>query len=239
MATPVILVLGDISGYTRFIRFHSVSLVHAEKIISELLEEVIASASPPLVLKELDGDAVTFSALDENRDDIAMDILSQAEFCIEAFRRRLAELMSEASICLCDACSRVGQLKLKMIIHRGEATFDEVRGFPKVGGEDIILAHRLLKNSIQSDEYILMTDRFAQGCTQAGLSIRPVEVRKEQVEGFGEVDIHVINYEQAGEPEPIQRPFSTKLQMFGKLEKYLVGRLFSKSKKSYPNLSDL
>ena len=123
MATPVTILLGDISGYTRFIRFHNISLVHAEKIISELLECVIETVNPPLELKELDGDAVTFCAIQDDDVNSADEVLAQAERCMDVFRQRATEMMSEASICLCDACQRVGLLKFKMVIHRGQATF--------------------------------------------------------------------------------------------------------------------
>lgn len=36
----------------------------------------------------------------------------------------------------------------------------QVRQFTEIAGEDVILIHRLLKNSIDSDEYILLTDSF-------------------------------------------------------------------------------
>ena len=44
----VCLVLADISGYTRFTRMHFTSLLHAEEIITELLEAVIQAAAFPL-----------------------------------------------------------------------------------------------------------------------------------------------------------------------------------------------
>lgn len=43
----VALVLVDISGYTRFMKLHAMSLLHVESIITELLEAVI-DPGPPL-----------------------------------------------------------------------------------------------------------------------------------------------------------------------------------------------
>lgn len=57
------LVLVDISGYTKFIRLHKASLIHAEKIISELLESVIQCSRPPLVLNKLQIEAYTIQRL--------------------------------------------------------------------------------------------------------------------------------------------------------------------------------
>src|SRR5258708_36596241 len=52
------LVMLDISGYTRFVKFHATSLLHAEEIITELLEAVIDKAEYPLNIAKLEGDAV-------------------------------------------------------------------------------------------------------------------------------------------------------------------------------------
>ena len=70
-AQKVFLVLLDISGYTRFIMFHKISLIHAERIIDELLESVIAEAHPPLVLQEVEGDAVYFYAISDGSREMA------------------------------------------------------------------------------------------------------------------------------------------------------------------------
>ena len=59
---PVALVLADIGGYTRFIRLHALSVVHAQEIVTELLEAVIDRAEHPLRLNKLEGDAAFLSA---------------------------------------------------------------------------------------------------------------------------------------------------------------------------------
>ena len=53
-----ILVLADISGYTHFSRLHFTSLLHAEEIITELMESILQSAEFPLQVGQLEGDAV-------------------------------------------------------------------------------------------------------------------------------------------------------------------------------------
>ena len=57
-----VLVLADIGGYTRFIKMHGTSLVHAERIITDLLESVINESEFPLTLNKLEGDAALFYA---------------------------------------------------------------------------------------------------------------------------------------------------------------------------------
>lgn len=55
---PVCLVIADISGYTQFLKLRMLSLLHAEEIISSLLEAVVAGAEYPLQLSKFEGDAV-------------------------------------------------------------------------------------------------------------------------------------------------------------------------------------
>ena len=49
-------------------------------------------------------------------------------------------------------------LKLKAILHKGEVAFKKIRQFDELAGQEGILAHRLLKNTIPSREYIVMTE---------------------------------------------------------------------------------
>lgn len=215
----IFLVLVDISGYTRFIKKHRVSLLHAERIITELLETVIETAKPPLVLHELEGDAVNFYALSDGSPEMAREIGTQVQGFLEAFRARERELVSECGLCNCEACETVGKLRMKAILHHGEAAFSRVRHFEKVGGEDVILAHRLLKNSIEQDEYILMSEAFADIAGEIdGMDAEP---RREECEGIGEVAVKVY-YTDPGEITPLPRPRLDKIQMMGKFMWYML-----------------
>ena len=57
---PAFLVMTDISGYTRFMRMHTSSLLHAEQIITELIEAVLDKADYPLTVGKQEGDGVFF-----------------------------------------------------------------------------------------------------------------------------------------------------------------------------------
>lgn len=234
---PVILVLADISGYTRFIKYHRISLIHAEKIITELLESVIASAHAPLVLHELEGDAVTFYAIEKGEQTCADEVFAQVERFIVAFRQREAELLSDCSVCECEACQQVGQLKIKVVLHRGEAAFTKLRQFTKVAGEDVILAHRLLKNTVPSDEYILMTAHFVQSCPS--LRERPLQRRTEYAEGLGEVTVYVHDFEQRGAVAPVHLSLWGKVKAFIWIEGYLLKRLLIGPRQAYKKYKSL
>jgi hypothetical protein len=185
-----VIVIADISGYTKFVKLHTMSLLHAEKIVTELLETIIDATRKPLIVNKLEGDAILFYAeADENSDEIARAVLSQVVAFFDCFGVRSKELTGCNNLCPCDACRQADQLRLKAVLHFGEIAVKEVRSFKEVAGEAVILAHRLMKNSIDTDEYILMTKSFSNlgGCLD-GLEI---ESRTEMCEGFGGVAIEV------------------------------------------------
>ena len=102
-------------------------------------------------------------------------------------------------------------MKLKAIIHQGEVAVKRMREFEELAGTDVIIIHRLLKNSLDSNEYILITDNFHQLCSEGinenGLTCEP-DIRVENCEGVGEVKI-VAYYPNCEElPKPVERRVS-------------------------------
>lgn len=157
----VALVIVDISGYTGFIKFHKTSLVHAQEVISQLLETVIDKATHPLTLNKLEGDAaLLYGTLGDDRLAAARDIASQVEGFFAAFHAKAHELSGVRSSCSCEACQRILDLRIKAIVHSGQVAFRKIRQFDEIAGEDVILVHRLLKNTVAEREYILMTESF-------------------------------------------------------------------------------
>jgi uncharacterized protein DUF2652 len=156
----IVLLIADISGYTKFLRLHRLSTSHAQQVITELLESVIDAATPPLKVSEVEGDAVFFYAMDiENllaQTQLTESVSVQLIALFRAFYQKLVDLSSR-NLCFCDACRNVLSLKMKLIMHLGEVSIQRVKTFEKLFGTDVILTHRLLKNSVPSKEYVLMT----------------------------------------------------------------------------------
>ncbi len=187
----VALIIADISGYTRFVQEHDKAIIHAEQIISDLLEAVIASSDHPMQVCKIEGDAIFFYA--ETRgapaEQVAKDVLTQALRFNEAFQIAQAHRIN-CSVCTCDACARADTLQLKVILHYGEAVFKTFRNFTDLAGSDVILVHRLLKNSVPAKRYMLMTERFYT--LSGGVPGETAEMRAEQCEGIGEVQVAVF-----------------------------------------------
>ncbi len=216
---PGFIVIVDISGYTRFVSMHRTSMAHAEQVITELMESVLGEQRSPLVLDKLQGDAAIFYAEDTG-DGKAPGIAAQVMAFFSAFDERERELVS-CNLCVCDACKRIDGLRLKAILHRGDLIVKEMGGSTELGGADIIVAHRLLKNSVDSDSYILMTAPFHE---LAGEMAEMRRDRGREQTDLGPVD-YVVFYPSANtEPIP-QASFAKKLRALARMEYYGAKRL--------------
>ena len=206
------IVIVDISGYTGFVKLHRTAVAHAEQIITDLMESVLEASEPPLVLDKLMGDAAIFYSHDAGDTDGAA-IVDQVLRFFTAFNESEAVLVS-CNICFCDACNQMDRLRLKAILHHGELLTKEMGGRTELGGADIILAHRLLKNQVEGDEYLLMTRSFHD--RSGDLDGMAKSVGREETD-LGPVDIVVFYPEFDGFdiPEPT---LSRKLKQFVRME---------------------
>jgi hypothetical protein len=102
----------------------------------------------------------------------------------------------------------------------------------------VILAHRLLKNSVPEKEYILETESFFQ---LAGASPRvKQEARTERYEDLGEVRVRVsYPAESIGVAQAAPRSFLSKLKMSWRNDLYYLKRLFSKAERPFQNIGVL
>ena len=73
------------------------------------------------------------------------------------FENKKKELIGK-NICICDACNTMKNLDLKVIMHSGKATLTNIGQFKELSGLDVVIVHRLLKNSIDSHRYVLLTN---------------------------------------------------------------------------------
>ncbi|MFT5468430.1 MAG: hypothetical protein ACI8UO_003539 [Verrucomicrobiales bacterium] len=222
------IVLADISGYTKFVTLHAMSLLHAEKIVTELLESIMDATSEPLIVNKLEGDAVLFYAeAGESETDTARAVFAQSLAFFEAFSERSKELTGCNNLCPCDACRQADQLRLKTVLHFGEIALKRVRNFVELAGESVIVAHRLTKNSIDSNEYLLMTKSFAEVAGQGEAC--ETESRTEECAGIGrvEVEVHYPNsdLESPDAPEKEPRKKTTSLANAFRLDLYSLARV--------------
>ncbi len=84
----------------------------------------------------------------------------------------------------------MGNLRLKSFVHYGDFIIKKVSRFEEIAGENVILAHRLMKNSIDISEYIVFTENVTEVCDLEYLG--ETEKRTENFESLGEVPISVF-----------------------------------------------
>jgi len=154
MAEQAIILIPDISGFTEFTSITEID--HAAHIITELLELIVESNETDFTVAEVEGDAVLLYRKGEplRREQL----IDQCLRIFSNFHRQLM-VIERDRVCQCGACQKATNLTLKFITHFGYIKEIKVAQFVKATGIDMIIAHRLLKNDVGSDEYILMTER--------------------------------------------------------------------------------
>ncbi len=138
------LVVADLAGYTAFLT--GTELEHAQAIIEELISTIRGSLTPPLRFVKVEGDAV-FCYAGAPAFAEGERLLELLEVCYFAFSNHLLD-MSRSTTCRCAACAAIGSLDLKFVAHFGTFLVRHVDRTEDVAGPDVILVHRLLKNTI-------------------------------------------------------------------------------------------
>jgi 2-polyprenyl-3-methyl-5-hydroxy-6-metoxy-1,4-benzoquinol methylase len=185
----VILMIADISGYTKFMLAHEKSLTHSQLIIGELMNAILEQVELPLTVAKLEGDAIFLYALKEEStwDSLRQALSAKLVVFFNAFSHKLGELEA-SNICRCEACQNLDKLKLKVIAHSGKAVLYRVGSLTELSGVDVIVAHRLLKNSIKSSEYIMLTAAAHQDIAWQNA---PMTTSVETYDDIGAVNVFV------------------------------------------------
>jgi class 3 adenylate cyclase len=192
------LLIADITGYTAYLQ--GTELEHAQDVLADLLETIIAGIEPPFEVSKLEGDAV-FAHMPIADADIPM-LFDAVEATYFAFRRRLRDVV-HATTCDCNACVLIPSLDLKFFAHTGSYVVRRIGRSEELTGSDVVLVHRLLKGSardvVGNDAYLVVTrsllDAFGGDADVLGLTAH--------VERFdlGNIDVFVENLQDRWEDE--------------------------------------
>lgn len=160
------LLLADISGYTKFLT--GTELEHAQAIIHELTMLVRERLVPPMQFVKVEGDAV-FCFADGAAFRDGERFIELIEVCYFDFSNFLLN-MARNTTCRCSACAAIGSLDLKFVCHYGGFVIDTEASGVDLAGPDVILVHRLLKNTVTESAdvkaYALLTDACLQQLPQ-------------------------------------------------------------------------
>ena len=119
-------------------------------------------------------------------------------------------------------------LKLKCFVHYGEFLIKKIRNFEEIAGQDVIILHRLMKNSINSNEYILFTEKASKVSSLKNL--KNLEKRKEIIDDFGKINIQVF-YPSGNQIEFRKPDLKFKIKNFFRMQKYFWNRKKEKNLK--------
>lgn len=184
------LVLGDISGYSAFLQ--GVELEHSHDILADLLGIVSGGLCPPLRLAKLEGDAAfCIAPAGATLDGGTLLAALESTYLDFARRRRTVALSSS---CTCEACRRTPELDLKFCVHHGSFIEHEVAGSQELVGPDVILVHRMLKNTV-ADTRGLRGYALLSSAGMTALGVSGLEPHLERLDDVGEVSCGLIDLE--------------------------------------------
>jgi uncharacterized protein YndB with AHSA1/START domain len=189
------LVIADISGYTSYLA--GAELNHAQDILADLIDTIVRSLRPTFRLAELEGDAAFAYVVTERIDGSLLQDAIEATYF--AFRRRLRDI-KQASRCECNACVLIPSLDLKFVVHHGAVIRQRLAGREQLVGRDVIVVHRLLKNSIQATLGVGAYAAYTAECIAAmGVTDPAAQGLREHREptDLGEVTVWVRDLEAA------------------------------------------
>jgi hypothetical protein len=196
------LVLADISGYTAFLS--KAELEHAQEILTDLLETIVDGFRSLLTIHKIEGDAV-FGYAGDGQLVRGETLLELIESTYIAFRGRTKNVRRHTD-CGCRACSNIGSLDLKFIVHHGEFAVQSIGGRPELAGSDVNLAHRLLKNHVSEQTGWSAYALFSKpGLVRTGLQLPGIVDGTEEYEHLGIVPVCSLDLHERYETLMSQR----------------------------------
>ena len=195
-----VLLLADISGYTGFLQgvaeAHRALIIESDEppyayaVMSSTLQAIVEALAPSFQVAKLEGDAV-FAVADDGTVD-GETTLDTLRDCYDAFRAQLTTA-GETWTCSCNACSTIGTLDLKFIVHHGAFVAQTIAGYTELLGPEVNTAHRLLKNHavelVGRVPYALFTDAATDALS---IATDGMAAGEEAYDGNPPMPVHIL-----------------------------------------------
>lgn len=152
------LLIADIGGYTNYLK--AVELEHAHDVLADLIGAVADALGTTFTVDKLEGDAVFVHRTGGLSADQLVELVQAAYF---AFKRRQRDIDHNTS-CRCRACTAVPELDLKFVVHSGEFVERKMAHSRELVGADVVLVHRLLKNTVTKKTRLRAYALLTQAC---------------------------------------------------------------------------
>lgn len=152
---PTFFCVPDITGFTKFISTADIDF--STEVIPAILRKIIDANLLKMNVAEVEGDAIFFY-----KNGRLPSVVSVAKQCVHIYET-FVHFIEKLKISRPEKYEKYlsnNQLGLKIIIHYGYSHQVKIKGRLKLLGEDVIIAHKLLKNNIPESNYILLTDKY-------------------------------------------------------------------------------
>lgn len=152
---PAFFCVPDITGFTKFIA--TTDIHFSKEVIPALLRKLIDCNVLKMKIGEIEGDAIFFYKT--GRLPAVGRVAAQCIALYKTFSDFIRSVKDNDpenyELYLADS-----QLGLKIIIHYGDISIANIKGRIKLLGQDVIVAHKLLKNKVNDYNYILLTEKY-------------------------------------------------------------------------------
>lgn len=202
------ILIPDISGFTEFMT--TTELSHASKAINWLIDAILEAVGEEYEVSEIEGDAVLL--IRKGPAPSRKEIIDTCMRIFNAFHFK-RKWMEQYTVCPCGACQAIINLSLKFVAHHGPLAEMKVGKFIKQSGTEMIVAHRLLKNSIGNNEYLLLTDKLLQHTEDLSKDSNVAWVTSsEEYASLGKIDYRYTLLNEARKNVPLPQEPDTRYQ---------------------------
>jgi hypothetical protein len=232
-ADEVLFFIPDLGGFTKFIA--ETEIQHSQHIIKELLEILVDANTLGMKVSEFEGDAVLFYR--NGAPPSLEQLVQQARKMYLDFHTHLKQF-EYTRICQCGACAGASGIALKMVVHFGSAGTMRVKNHLKFIGKDIIIAHRLLKNSVTVPEYLLVTQSTLSRLADADGQLVSFANGADAYDNLGTIEYHFKSLDSYRDEVKVDPPLPVRLKSPRKMTQ-LTRRIDAPIERVYQRLIDL
>lgn len=192
---PTFFCVPDITGFTKFMATADISF--SKDFIAGLLRRLVNANILKMNVGEIEGDAIFFYKT--GRLPSINQVAKQCKLFFRVFYEYIRSIEKDHpenhEKHLAD-----GQMGLKIIIHYGKISVASIKGRTKLIGEDVIIAHKLLKNSVEENEYILLTQNYLNKVKKSNIESwfhwNDLKVLSDEYDHIGKIDYRYIPFDE-------------------------------------------
>lgn len=229
----IMFFIPDLGGFTKFIA--ETEIQHSQHIIQELLEILADANTLGMEVSEFEGDAVLFYR--NGAPPSLQQLVQQARSMYLALHTHLKRFEYNR-ICQCGACTGATGITLKMVAHSGLAGTMQVKNHLKFVGKDVIIAHRLLKNSVRVPEYLLVTRATLSRLVEAESELGSFVPGADAYDSLGTIEYHFKSLDAYREQVKVDPPVPPRLKNPRRMTQ-LSRRIDAPIERVYQRLIDL